>query len=220
MNLKELIDACRDDIDDTTAPYLFSRARLVRFANEAQVEACRRSRLIVDSETPDICSHAVVIAREIITLDPRVIFVRKAKLASKTVKLGKATRTDMDNLSPGWEDTTGEVSGWISDYQSGVMRLYPIPTVADTLELTVVREPLMPMAKDEDLPEIAPRYHEKLIHWMRYRCYETKDAETTDPKAALKALALFEQEFGTISSAQNEAWIHTQHGQDDFDGVY
>jgi hypothetical protein len=49
MNLKELRLAAREDLDDTAKPYLWSDAFLNNGANEAENEAARRARLIVDS---------------------------------------------------------------------------------------------------------------------------------------------------------------------------
>jgi hypothetical protein len=220
MNLKDLIDAARDDLDDTAAPYLFSKARLTRYANEAEREACRRSRLITDSTTPEICRLTVSAGNEIVTLDERVIYVKKAKLASCSVKLAKVTVLQADNEMPGWEDDEGEVVAWLPDYQSGAMRLYLIPTAADVLDLTVIRGPLGEMTQDTDTPEINVRYHEKLVHWMRYRAYLRKDVDTHDPKQAAEALALFEAEFGPATNAQNETFNHERYGQDDYEGNY
>lgn len=220
MELKELVSGCREDLDDVAPPHLFSKPRLVRYANEAESEACRRARLITDSSTAEICTAAVAIDRNLITLDPRVIFVRAAKLASKTVSLDKIRRDEMDECNPGWLTRTGDVVGWIPDFQSGKLRLYRTPIAADSLELTVVRTPLAAMLDDKDTPEIAPRFHEKLIHWMLYRCYLKHDVETFDEKAAARHLAFFEAEFGKASSAIDETFIHERHGYQENEGLY
>ncbi len=47
-------------LEDNVSPQLWSDLELKRYANEAEVEACRRSELLFDSTTPDVCQIAVV----------------------------------------------------------------------------------------------------------------------------------------------------------------
>ena len=97
MTLEELICACRTDrLDDTVETYHWSKAELTRFLNDAQDEACRRARLLTDSSTPEICRIAVIAGTALYTLDPRIIFVRRAKLALRSKPLGFASYLDLD----------------------------------------------------------------------------------------------------------------------------
>lgn len=221
MTLEELITACRTDrLDDAVETYQWSDAELTRFLNDAQDEACRRARLLKDSSTAEICSIAVTAGTALYPLDPRIIFVRRAKLALRSKPLGFASYLDLDEQSPGWEDRTGTPEAVITDFETGKLRLYRSPIVNDTLNLLAVRTALEPMARNGDEPEIAPRFHYSLIEWAAYRAFSKQDADTLDPKKAERALAEFEREFGPKSAAIDEIYQAMQQPFDGLDGRF
>lgn len=218
MELSELMTLFRQEADDTVQPYLWSDPELIDFANDAQDEACRRGRLLVDSTTTAICSVPVTNGNAAIDLDPRVIFVRRARFAGQK-PLQRMNMQDMEARFWYWQDAApGNPMCFIPDFTTGKLVLWPTPDGDRTLSLTVVRMPLEDMSDDADTPEIAPRYHRSLRFWMLYRAYSKQDSEANDPKKAADALALFEQEFGKKSSAQDEAWIERE--QMEMDGSY
>lgn len=221
MKLNEAIDLAREDLGDETAPYLWSDAKIVRYFAQAESEAARRAHLILDSVTPEVCRINLVATKALYQLDKRIIRVERAKLASRTIVLGKKFRRDLDVYLPGWESHTGNVEAYCQDYSTGYFRPYRIPTAADTIMLTVFREPLI--APSLDYPdrefEIPPRYHEGLIHWVEHRCWGEPDTEKNNDALSKLHLDLFEAEFGTRSSAKNEAWEATHHGEDDMEGL-
>lgn len=220
MKLKDLIAAFRDDVDDLKKPYLWSDSQVKRYANWAVNEACRRARLLVDSTTQEIVEITIAADEAVYDLDPRVLFVRRAKLASRTQPLSKYSYKDLDRSAPGWEDSEGDPSHYITDYDSGKLRLYPAPTVDDVLTLTVVRLPLQDMEADNAEPEIKPHLHEALLYGMKYRAYMKQDSETKDGDKAAENLVMFEAEFGKPSTAIDENWIHQNHGADTEEGLY
>lgn len=231
MTLKQLRDAFREDFDDLAAPYLFSDAWINRKINQALQEACRRARLIVDSETINdgatptpipICVHAVTATQRYLDLDKRIILVKRAKLSNMDHKLQKVYTADLDICYPDWEtDTTRDPVAYATDYHT--LRLHfigPIKTDA-TLRLTVVREPLVAMSADNDVPEIAARYHEALLDWVKAQAYLKQDVEETfKPERAKGHMDLFEAEFGKRSSAIDETWIERHQMYDGHDGTF
>lgn len=221
MNLGELICALRTErLDDTKEPYLWCPEELTRHLNDAQDEACRRARLLVDSSTASICNHAVTTGKVLYALDPRIIFVRRAKLASKSRPLGFASYLDLDEECPGWEGRTGTVECVITDFETGKLRLYRSPTAADTLKLTVVRTALNPMESGDDEPEIAPRHHYSLLDWAAHRAYSKQDADTLDTTKAAAYAAAFEREFGPKSPAIDEIYQAMRQPFDGNDGRF
>lgn len=220
MKVREIFDLFRNEVDDTRHPPQWSDNELFEYLNDAENEAARRARLIVDSTTTAICQIPVVIGTSMYALDPRIIFIRRAKLASKSLPLGRKSYRDLDTCLPGWDSHTGTVQGFITDLETGKIRLYRSPTATDTLLLTVVRLPLQVMDDLDDTPEIHTRHHRNLRHWMRFRAYSKEDAETKDDAKAAKGLALFEQEFGKASTAIDELWIEQQQGYDPWDGTF
>jgi hypothetical protein len=218
MNLRDLIDLFRIDVDDTVEPFLFGEDEAIEYANDAQNEAARRSRLLLDSTTTAIANIDVVAATGLYELDPRVLFIRKARFANKQ-PLRRMNMQDMETRDPYWEDANAsEPMYFISDYETGKIRLHPTPSESGTLLLTVVRDPLAEMNDIDDVPEIPARYHRSLRFWMAFRAYSKQDAEANDPKKAIDSLSMFEQEFGKKSAAIDETWINRE--QQEGDGTY
>lgn len=220
MNFGQLKAIARSEADDNAAPFLWADPEWLEFANDAENEACRRARLLTDASTSAICTASITIGAESVALDPLVIFVRRAKLDLQTQPLPNVDSRDLDLNVPNWETQTGRPKAWVRNWETGKLRLWPIPSAVDTLRLRVVRLPLVPMAADGDAPEINARYHRSLVFWMLYRAFSKKDTQTQDDRKAAEYLALFEQEFGQKSSAIDEHWITDNHGEDSFEGIY
>lgn len=216
MTLEELITQFRLMADDTELPYQWSDEELELFFNEAEVEACRRAALIIDSTTDEVCNLTISSGTSVYDLDPRIIYVRRVKLASKRDPIKPVKFELMDEFCPGWEDRTGTVDRYVVGMDSRKLRLYREPTAADSAVITVVREPLQRMALNtESSPEIPERYHYALIHWVLYRAYSKKDAETNDKELASININEFVREFGTkeLASAREEEWQARQSYQ-------
>lgn len=148
MITADLITQARLEADDTKLPPLWSDAELVVFAAQAESEAARRARLLKDASTAAVCQYAVAQGDQTITLDPRVIFIRTLKIASKTLPLIRTHLQYMDGAFPGWEvtDQLGDVNRFIVDKETGKVWFdAPFPA-SDTVNLVVVREPLLPLA--------------------------------------------------------------------------
>lgn len=233
MKARDLITLWRKEIDDATAPFLWQDDEVLEFITDAQNEACRRARLLVDSATAAICQYQVLAGDPWITLDPRVIFVRRARLTQRTNRLRRYSYRDLDPM-PGWEAQISTPLGFVSDMATGKIRLYPcyapddplpVPpataTQVDTLNLTVVRLPLTDITHPDDLFEINDRYVRNLRHWLTYRAYSKRDTDTYNEKAAAQGEELFTREFGPASNAIDEEWIErTRDIDEDLDGTF
>ncbi len=219
MTLKDLIDFTRRRLDDTKTPQLWKNPDLILFLNDAEQEAARRARILVDSRTTEVCELAVVVGESYLELDPRILFVRRAKLATQDYYLPKLDVRDLDEQRPGWEAETGDVYGWIQNVDSTRIRLVAEPDTADTMNLTVVRLPLVDMAADTDEPEIRKHLHLSLAYWALYRAFSDPNVDTYDETKAVANLALFEREFGKPSTAIDEQWLREQTGYDSLEGA-
>jgi hypothetical protein len=219
MQLIDLIALFRHEVDDTVTPYLWSELEAIDYANDAQDEACRRARLLVDSTTPELCTITVPLASAgVVPLDPRILFVRRVAMPGRRA-LSRMSMQDMESMNPFWQDAAPRAPvHFITDFETGKLLLWPRPDTDVTLNLTVVRLPLEDMNDGQDAPEIAPRLHRSLRFWMMFRAYGKQDSEAQDKKKAADSLALFEQEFGKKSSALDETWIERE--QTDMDGTF
>ncbi len=205
MNLGEMIDEYRDEAHDHAMPPFMSDARLARIATQGQNEACRRGNLLTDS-TSDFCTLDVTSGDPMIELNPLIIDVTRVRLSSTALPLSIAQTKQMDEEEPGWEDHFGTPTHYIPDYQTGYLRLYPIPLEADVARITVTRLPLNDLVDDGDEPEIRLETHPALVQWMLHKAYANQDTDLVDPKKSAAALIEFEKEFGKKKSARNEAW--------------
>lgn len=219
MTLQELIRLFRAEVDDTVEPYLWSDEEAIEYANDAELQACRRARLLLDSSTEELTQlELTVLDAGLVALDPRVIFVRKVRFAG-SLPLKRMNMQDMESHDPYWQDAVASTPvAFIPDFETGKLLFWPPPNAAFTALMTVVRQPLVEMDAMSDEPEIAPRFHRSLRHWMVVRAYSKQDAETLDPKKAEAAEALFIREFGAQSSAIDETWIERE--QMEHDGTF
>ncbi len=218
MNATQILSRWRSEIGDTALPYLWSDADGYDYLVDAENEACRRSRLLVDSTTEDVCRIDYEIGEAVYRLDSRVLLVRKIRVEGQSKPLDRLSWRDLDTARPGWESHTGQVTGWVQDVQSGSIRLYRIPEAVGVAWLTVVRLPLNEIENGRDEPEIAAQLHRGLIHWMKYRAYSQDDVDKSNPALAEKHLAHFEREFGPPVSASEEDWAQTHDSYDIWDG--
>jgi hypothetical protein len=227
-----LFSIFRTQTQDIAVPQLWADSELYRWLNEAEVEACRRARLIVDTQNvsgvDNVCRIQLVDQQPFYPLDHRVIYVRRALMAGRTLPLCPMDYRDLDLEQPGWQTRTGQVVGYVRGLDTGKFRPYRIPTTASmangsTVDLLVVREPLRPMSQDDQnaAPEINPRYHLALLDWVYWRAYSKKDSEAYDPKLSAEHLAVFEAEVGTRekASAMEEEYQRLTE-PNDMDGNY
>lgn len=227
MNLGEINKLAWQEMSDETGIGDDKRVPdwlITSYANDAENEACRRARLIVDStsmsNTNIICSIDIVAGTSVYVFDPRIIFIRRAKLVSASKPLGKAPFWELDEHYPNWDTKTGTVDRVVTGMDTGSIRLFRIPVANDTLHLTVVRLPLRPMSQHQDEPEINDRFHRSLVYWIKHKAYNNTDSELFDKNRADVHLALFEQEFGTKSAAINEVFDEMYSPYDNHDGHY
>jgi hypothetical protein len=218
MNAGDIITLFRREVDDTVEPYLWSDEEAMDFLNDAQNEACRRTRALVDSSTAAVCQLTVP-TTGIATLDERVLFVRNVRFSGRA-PLRRMNMQDMVNALPTWEDAAASTypDFFIADWQTGKLRFFPKPSAELTALLTVVRDPLAEMNSGDDEPELPARWHRSLRFWMAHRAYSKPDEETYNPKKAAEYEVAFEREFGPRSAAIDEMWI--QREQFEGDGTY
>lgn len=202
--LGQLREDCREELDDEVAPYLFTDAYLNKRLNEAVEEAAIRARLLVESNRADICHIELEAGRAQYTLHESIMVIRRAVLASdRSEPLCRTTTAALDGHRCKWRDETGTPEYLVRDQQARTFYVSPIPTKADTLQLTVWRTPTDDelMEADDDEPCIDQSYHDKLMHWACFRALSKRDVEQNSTKDADRHLAMFEAAFGARPSA-------------------
>lgn len=195
MNVKAFLARFRKDTDDVVVPYFWSDAEILEYLNEAVDEACERAKLIEDRATTTVCNIATKANADGYTLHPSVNEIKRATFNGRVIT--ETSEEALDDTDPGWESRKGTPTHYI--YSPGVsLRLTPTPLAAGTVALTVYRNPLDPLTSNNDFdePEIHPRNHLNLLHWL-YRCaYLKHDSEVYNPVKSSEHDAQFEVLFG------------------------
>jgi hypothetical protein len=205
VTLAEIEAEYRRVSQDVRPPYKLDQAAVYRLANEAEQEACRRSKLLIDSTTVDVTQIDVSAGDWLFDLDPRIIWVRRAKLANWPYPLIRRNLKWFDEHIVNWENLpAGRPLYFFTDYETGKLAVYPKSLLATTAHITVARMPLADMTQASDSPEIRPRYHMRLADWILYRFFVEHGTDVEQEKKAVFHLGLFESEFGKRPFAEQE----------------
>lgn len=196
MTFAELDRLVRQETTDTGGDLFIQDWQMFDYANEAECEACRRSRILTDSTTTAICQIPVVAGTAVYDVDARIIFVKRAIIAGATNPLRKISATTLDEEQPGWHTKSGTSEYLVAGLHSRKLQLHKIPTANGTLHLTVIRRPLAAMTTGTSTPEIPEQHHRALVHWIKHRIWNNQDSELFDKNRADVHLAEFEKYFG------------------------
>lgn len=138
-------------IDDGKTPYQWSDEVLISHANEAQRSACRRAGLLVDevqasdADGKAICTLPIVAGTATYSISSKILRIIEdgTYLTSTGLDLVHTTKSWLNEFYPTWRAMTGTPVYFF--YQDGRITLVPNPTASDTLNLNVVRLPLVDM---------------------------------------------------------------------------
>lgn len=206
MTLGELRLRLRERLDDNVAPYLWSDAELNSFLNQAVDEACVRARLIVDSTSAEVTPIAITAGVNQYPIHRSVFYIDRIYDTGSKCEVLKAGHDDLDERYPQWLDAEGSPAKFMLDLNfyhvpgdeehTHKLTLFPKPDVDTTLQLTVFRLPLEPMASDGDTPELPSFFHPDLLHWACHLALLKQDADTDSASRSERYALKFETAFG------------------------
>lgn len=222
---RELIAHLRESIlDDTAPPQLWSDSELLRFLNYAEVQACRRAHLIIDSTTSSdsgtaatagtmgqkpLCSLSIVANQATYNLSPKILQIKRCQLRSMTYPLvGPVSYSELDDLFSGWMGTNGTVgtsgSGGVPVYfinePGNTIAFVQAPSTTDTAQLVVSRLPLISFGLQTS-PEIDEQYHVGLCDWAAHLAFQKPDTETVNLNLSKVYENKFIEQFGSLPDA-------------------
>lgn len=209
MTYDDLANLCRLAIDDTDPDDpLWTDLEIASYADGAQKEFARRTDYFSDASTTEIVEIPFVAGDILIPLDPRVIKIRHAKLLLDPGKLVPSTYADMETQSTNstdyaspytfgpslnWEESTGTPRYLITDVETDMLQLAPIPVVDDTVKMMVYRLPLEDITEDVQCLEVVETdFQRGLLFYMKYMAYGKNDVDTYDER--LQGVALSNHE--------------------------
>jgi len=212
MTLSELITAARARLDDEATPYRWSDTQISSWANEANIEACRRIKYLIDNTK----TVSVVSGTSGYAYPSGMIYLRRAILSTEDTPLRFTSYKELDENMAGWETHTGTPERIIVDYNTDKFYLYPEPDANGTLNLTCVMEP----STYTTTTQIPSRFGYALLDWVMFRAYGLGDNDKQNRDASLEYLAAFTAEFGEKVSARNEVFDSRNLPLDNYDGTW
>ncbi len=194
MDFSEIENSVRQTLDDNSnIDKLWSQDDILEYARDAESEACERADLIVDN-TSSLTDIAVNTSTGTYGLAGTVIAIKSAIMSLGSIPLMETTEEVLDNTESGWRTKTGTPRSYIKTPTNNII-LYPLPIVADTINMTVSRFPNTPMVVTGS-PEVGDRYHAGLLEWILHRAYMKNDSETLNVGKAADHKKKFVEFFG------------------------
>lgn len=159
MTGAELLTDLRARIDDEAVPHLWSDPELMRYLNYAQIQACRRSQLIVDGTTSSdlgtsgtagtsgggvasLCSVTIIPNVGVYALSRLVLQIKRVKLATMAYPLAPITRDELDATWYDWEALSGTNGTSGTSGSAGDSPVYPDYFLSETgNELKLIKIP-------------------------------------------------------------------------------
>lgn len=196
MSLASLIDHIRFQTDDIHAPFLFSDDAIIGYLKEAEIEACRRQPLLIETLKIDVKNEDYKVP-----LPSNIVKISRVKVASQSNSLYVTTIRELDVYNVGWENQTpSEPIYYFTDQQTAHLSVYPKFSHDDQLQITVSRTPT-------ELLEISERYHFGLCDWIQFRLYSKKDSIIYDSIKSENFLAAFIGQFGNRPNGESEVML-------------
>jgi hypothetical protein len=224
VTLKELFQRFRSEVDDNETPFLWSDSDLESYFNRALEKLAKDAKYFLDRTTWEgltVTADSGRIAADSANKLDRILFIRRAVLVSNGRPLKTRTMLQSDEAgrnddygkrfsdgSNAWETATGVPQILVTDYyEDGSLRLGPIPTAADSINLWAFRLPLRYYEYTasqnltlKELTGIKEYEHEMtLLQGMKAYAYLKDDPETRDDTLATASMSSFETALENIS---------------------
>lgn len=204
--------------DDTGC--LWKNIELVNYLNEAIYDVGLR-KPIYDTDDAAICAITVVSGTRVYALDPLILSIEEARLASTGLPLIKTTVKRMRELigryrpTENWRVLPGAVTHYLEDEHTRQLTLYHTPSANDSIKLCVKRlfkdsVSWTPLATEATLTtaftDIPDYYRRALVLGVIALAYRKRDSDTLNMDYAKEAEQMLDLEVGPrISFAEHES---------------
>ena len=203
MTSDQLLAKFRQDMVDVATDPLWTDDEIYQYIDAAQKEFCRRTLGISDSRTDEICRLALADGTEFISLDPRILKIRGARIESNGAPV---EIMNYENLisQPSWpfdygqshrvvlDNSVGpECKALITDMEQDMVRILPISSTEQVVLLSVYRLPLHDITQTNQMLEIHEQHHLYLLYWVKHLALLKQDAEVFDKNKSDAMAAAF-----------------------------
>ena len=201
MNTTELALLFRSEVFDLEEPYLWSDALVYAYIDEAQKQFCRDTYGIADARKFKI--NVLANGTEWYKTDPRILKIRGLVDSATGREVPLIPIEKMAAHGMKFDGTAGPLRALISGLEDNVLRAWPKPNSASTVELRAFRISEDVVVGDDF--EIDPRHHRYLLYWVKRLAYDVHDSEVFDPKAVEKNLGLHNAYCARVKTEQDRA---------------
>ena len=196
------------DASGMAADRLWPHKQLVRYANEAIIEACKRAPLIKRAYKIPITAGIVDYA-----IDPSILQIYDAQLISQDSPLEKVTEAQLDTFDRQfWRTRKATPHAYIRTKQN--IKIYPIPVLDDSLVFSTSNIP------DDNFDfesEIEPDHYRGFQYYIAYKAYLKEGPDTKNLDKANGYLKKFDDYFGRPKSAK---YLTVTQNSPMYGGVY
>ncbi len=193
MKPSEIVSLFRKEMADEATPPLWSDEEIVNYLDDAQKMFCRETGGLPDS-TSSITTVDLAIGDVTFDVDVRILKIRSGYRVSDGRRISIVNYEEMESKGMRFDGQQAPVYAIIIGMDEVQARPYPIPSVAETLQLVIDRMPLeditMQNVQSVSL-EVNPRHHRHLMMWMKKLGYEKQDSETFNKTKSVE----FEKKF-------------------------
>jgi len=158
--------------------------------NEAQVEACKRTDLLIETVTIPMTDGS------------SVYDMPASALKAKRVKYKSKELTPVLYQDDAIEGAPSTYMITTQAREITLDRFVSIVTINDVLSITISKMPTARMVDDTDLPEIAEHFALALCYWAVRLLLLDADPDTQDPQKSERFAVLFADVFGVPLNAQ------------------
>ena len=180
MNTTELLAVFREEVSDLAEPYLWSDALVYTYIDDAQKQFCRDTYGIADARSFKI--SVLADGTEWYKLDPRILKIRTAtdSLTGREIPMIPVEKMAVQGLF--FDGKQGPLRALITGLEKNVVRAYPKPNLASTVELRTFRLSDEIAAGDDF--ELDDQHVLPLLRWVKHKAYGKQDSEVFDKDAS------------------------------------
>lgn len=217
----ELKDRFRSEVDDLEGgaqedDYLWSDDEIYEYMDLAQRKFVRKTEVLrktypfntTDDDGVELTALTFTAsgATGFLNIHPKIIRVLSARMQNDSHS-EPLEIIDFQRLNAGfydddygwlftrdWQARTGNARYLITNMQEDMVRLVPIPTQDDTVELMIKHLPLYEVECGSDLEVSESEDHLIMLSYMKHRAFLKQDADIYDKDLSDKFLALFNAE--------------------------
>jgi hypothetical protein len=206
MDSSQLLDLFRSEMSDVDLPTLWSDDEIFNYIDDAQKMFCRLAHGINDAMSK-VTQISVLTTTDTAATSPTILKIRQAYQVSDGQPIEIINYEDLGRLGVRLDGRTGPVKMLITGMSQDMVKLYPAPNVANTIQLLVERLPLKGITGSGQLLEINDRHHPHLLLWVKHRAYLKQDSETRDDKKAADMKMAF-KEYCELAFREKERAMH------------